>query len=87
MVPNSIVSVPIFPNSCTVAGNIIADNNRGINDRFHFFGVLVGVAKRQHLDQSDFPSCNNRIIENDIYRPSSCRSAFNARYHRQSRPG
>lgn len=55
--------------SCTVAGNIIADNNRGINDRFHFFGVLAGVAKRQHSGQSDFPSCNNRIIENDILGP------------------
>jgi parallel beta-helix repeat protein len=51
---------------CTVARNHIANNNRGMNDRFHFFGVLVGVAKRQHPDQYDFPSCHNRIVENDI---------------------
>lgn len=29
--------------ACTVARNIIANNNRGVNDRFHYFGVLVGV--------------------------------------------
>jgi len=51
---------------CTVAHNLIANNNRGVNDKFHFFGVLIGVAVRQHPDQSDFPSCYNRIIENDI---------------------
>ncbi|MEK8017109.1 MAG: right-handed parallel beta-helix repeat-containing protein [Candidatus Parabeggiatoa sp.] len=51
---------------CTVARNIIANNNQGENDEFHFFGVLIGVAQRQHPDQSDFPSCYNRIVENDI---------------------
>lgn len=54
---------------CTVARNLIANNNRGVNDRFHFFGVLVGVAERQHPDQDDFPSCHNRIVENDILGP------------------
>jgi hypothetical protein len=52
--------------ACTVARNIIAHNNRGINDRFHFFGVLLGAASRQHPDQSDFPSCHNHVFENDI---------------------
>lgn len=51
---------------CTVARNLITNNNRGMNEGFHFFGVLVGVAKRQHPDQYDFPSCHNRIVENDI---------------------
>jgi parallel beta-helix repeat protein len=51
---------------CTVARNLIANNNRGMNDSFHFFGVLVGVAERQHPDQFDFPGCHNRIVENDI---------------------
>ena len=30
------------------------------------FGVLVGVAQRQHKDQFDFPSCFNYINDNDI---------------------
>ena len=50
----------------TVSGNMIIDNNRGQNDRFHYFGVLVGVAQRQHPDQTDFPSCYNLIENNDI---------------------
>jgi len=52
--------------ACTVANNLISHNNFGVNNQFHFFGVLVGVAERQHPDQSDFPSCHNRIINNDI---------------------
>lgn len=52
--------------SCTVSGNIISNNNRGINNKFHFFGTLVGVAERQHKDQCDFPSCFNSIFNNDI---------------------
>ncbi|MFZ5775266.1 MAG: hypothetical protein ACOY3Z_07265 [Thermodesulfobacteriota bacterium] len=54
---------------CTVARNLIANNNRGGNDRFHFFGVLAGIAERQHPEQYDFPSCHNRIVENDILGP------------------
>ncbi len=50
----------------TIANNLIENNNRGLNDRFHFFGVLVGQAERQHPEQDDFPSCNNRMIGNDI---------------------
>jgi parallel beta-helix repeat protein len=53
----------------TVARNIIANNNQGENDEFHFFGVLIGVAQRQHPEQSDFPSCYNQIVENDILGP------------------
>jgi parallel beta-helix repeat protein len=52
--------------ACTVANNIISHNNQGVNDQFHFFGVLVGNAERQHPQQSDFASCYNRIIDNDI---------------------
>jgi parallel beta-helix repeat protein len=52
--------------ACTIAHNLITHNNLGSNERFHFFGVLVGVAARQHPEQSDFPSCHNRIIGNDI---------------------
>ncbi len=52
--------------ACTVANNLITHNNKGINDKFHFFGVLIGVAQRQHPEQSDFPSCHNNIINNDI---------------------
>jgi parallel beta-helix repeat protein len=52
--------------ACTVANNLITHNNKGINDKFHFFGVLIGVAQRQHPEQSDFPSCHNKIINNDI---------------------
>ena len=51
----------------TVTGNIIADNNKGQNDRFHFFGILIAGAPRQHPDQNDFPSCHNRIENNDIW--------------------
>lgn len=50
----------------SIANNLIENNNRGVNDRFHYFGVLVGVAERQHADQHDFASCNNRISENII---------------------
>ncbi|MFI3137221.1 MAG: right-handed parallel beta-helix repeat-containing protein [Methylococcaceae bacterium] len=46
--------------------NLIEHNNRGVNDKFHYFGVLIGVSSRQHPDQDDFPSCNNQIIGNDI---------------------
>lgn len=52
--------------ACTVAANSIAHNNRGANERFHFFGVLIGTAARQHPEQSDFPSCYNRVFDNDI---------------------
>ncbi len=51
---------------CTIADNLICHNNRGINDRFHFFGVLLDAAKRQHPQQSDFACCCNRIVGNDI---------------------
>lgn len=54
---------------CTVAGNLIENNNRGANDRFHFFGILVGVAERQHPDQQDFPSSNNNLNSNEILGP------------------
>jgi parallel beta-helix repeat protein len=50
----------------TIANNLIENNNRGGNDRFHYFGILVGVAERQHPEQHDFASCNNRISENTI---------------------
>lgn len=50
----------------TVANNLIENNNRGVNDRFHYFGILVGVAERQHPEQHDFASCNNRISDNTI---------------------
>ncbi len=52
--------------ACVVAGNFIAHNNRGANEDFHFFGVLLGVAERQHPEQSDFPACHNQIVDNDI---------------------
>ncbi len=52
--------------ACTIANNLISHNNRGSNDEFHFFGILIGVAERQHPEQSDFPSCHNRITNNDI---------------------
>lgn len=51
---------------CTVSDNIISDNNRGENNQFHFFGVLIAGAARQHEDQADFPSCYNRIENNTI---------------------
>ncbi|MBF0201150.1 MAG: right-handed parallel beta-helix repeat-containing protein [Desulfamplus sp.] len=51
---------------CTVSSNLIIDNNLGRNSRFHFFGVLIAVAPRQHKDQADFPSCYNNIMKNDI---------------------
>ncbi|OQK16698.1 hypothetical protein AU255_01975 [Methyloprofundus sedimenti] len=50
----------------TIANNLIENNNRGVNDRFHYFGILVGVAERQHPEQYDFASCNNRITANVI---------------------
>jgi len=50
----------------TVAHNLIENNNRGVNDKFHYFGVLVGVAERQHDEQHDFASCNNSIFANTI---------------------
>jgi parallel beta-helix repeat protein len=49
-----------------VVNNLIENNNRGVNDRFHYFGVLVGVAERQHAEQHDFASCYNRITGNTI---------------------
>lgn len=52
--------------ACTIASNLISHNNRGNNELFHFFGVLVGVAARQHPEQDDFPSCHNKIQHNDI---------------------
>jgi len=51
---------------CTIANNLIIDNNRGMNDRFHFFGILIAIAARQHIDQFDFPSCYNIVQQNDI---------------------
>ncbi|WP_221894536.1 right-handed parallel beta-helix repeat-containing protein [Bathymodiolus japonicus methanotrophic gill symbiont] len=50
----------------TIANNLIENNNRGVNDRFHYFGILVGVAERQHPEQHDFASCNNQITANTI---------------------
>ncbi len=50
----------------TVTNNLIENNNRGVNDKFHYFGILVGVAERQHDDQHDFASCNNNIFSNTI---------------------
>ncbi|MCU7815064.1 MAG: right-handed parallel beta-helix repeat-containing protein [Candidatus Thiodiazotropha sp. (ex Rostrolucina anterorostrata)] len=50
----------------SITGNLIENNNRGMNDRFHYFGILVGVAKRQHCNQYDFASCNNYIGTNTI---------------------
>lgn len=50
----------------SITHNLIENNNRGVNDRFHYFGVLIGVAARQHPEQDDFASCNNQVIENDI---------------------
>lgn len=49
-----------------VRSNLIENNNRGMNDRFHYFGILVGDAKREHVNQNDFPSCNNHISANVI---------------------
>jgi hypothetical protein len=49
-----------------ITHNLIEHNNRGLNDRFHYFGVLIGVAARQHPQQDDFPSCNNQVLENTI---------------------
>lgn len=51
---------------CNIENNLIIDNNRGMNDRFHFFGVLIAVAARQHPEQFDFPSCYNVIQNNEI---------------------
>lgn len=50
----------------TISNNLIENNNRGTNDRFHYFGILIGQAERQHPDQDDFHSCSNRVFENDI---------------------
>ncbi|MDT8407310.1 MAG: right-handed parallel beta-helix repeat-containing protein [Methylococcales bacterium] len=50
----------------TITGNVITDNNRGVNEKFHFFGVLLGQADRQHPEQADFPSCNNTVAGNLI---------------------
>lgn len=52
--------------ACTISDNIISDNNRGENDQFHFFGILIANAVRQHKEQADFPSCYNRIKNNTI---------------------
>ncbi|MEM7020464.1 MAG: right-handed parallel beta-helix repeat-containing protein, partial [Pseudomonadota bacterium] len=51
---------------CTISNNQIIDNNRGNNDEFHFYGVLISVKERQHPDQEDFPSYQNQITNNDI---------------------
>ncbi len=51
---------------CHISDNLIAHNNQGQNDRFHFFGILIGVAERQHPEQADFPSCNNVVKHNTI---------------------
>ncbi len=51
---------------CNIENNLIIDNNRGMNDRFHFFGVLIAVAARQHPEQFDFPSCYNVVKNNEI---------------------
>lgn len=50
----------------TVANNLIENNNRGVNDKFHYFGILVGIAERQHNEQHDFASCNNTLSNNTI---------------------
>lgn len=52
--------------SSSILNNLIEHNNRGLNDKFHFFGILLGVAQKQHPLQDDFPSCNNKIMGNDI---------------------
>jgi parallel beta-helix repeat protein len=53
----------------TIARNRIAENNRGMNDLHHYFGVLLGAATRTNPLQSDFPSANNRVMENFILGP------------------
>jgi len=53
----------------TIARNQIADNNRGMNDLHRYFGILVGAASRQNPLQYNFPSANNRIMENFIRGP------------------
>lgn len=50
----------------SIVCNLIENNNRGVNDRFHYFGILVGATKREHCDQNDFASCNNHISRNTI---------------------
>jgi parallel beta-helix repeat protein len=50
----------------SITGNLIENNNRGENDKFHYCGILVGVAERQHCNQHDFASCNNYISVNTI---------------------
>lgn len=52
--------------AASIISNSIENNNRGVNDTFHYFGILIGVAARQHAEQEDFPSCHNQIIGNDI---------------------
>lgn len=41
--------------ACRVAQNLIENNYRGVNDRFHFLGVLLGGIEWQHPEQDDFP--------------------------------
>ena len=56
--------------------NSITDNNQGQNDKFHFFGILLGTAgleaELSHLDIQkhpiDFlPSIENMIVGNSLY--------------------
>jgi parallel beta-helix repeat protein len=54
----------VFESSIT--GNLIENNNRGLSDHFHYHGILVGIAERQHSEQCDFGSCNNYISTNMI---------------------
>ena len=52
--------------ACTIKNNQILSNNQGQNDKFHFFGILLGNAERQHPDQHDFTSRYNNVTHNDI---------------------
>ena len=54
---------------CHIQHNLIRNNNRGGNDRFHFFGVLLGHAKRQHARQDDFAPTANIVAHNQIIGP------------------
>jgi len=54
---------------CSFLGkNVIVDNNRGKNDRFHFFGVELGAAPaEEERHEADIrPSVGNRVIKNTI---------------------
>lgn len=54
-----------------IVANRIHDNNRGVSDVFHYFGVELGAATADiPLEELDFtPSCGNRIAANHITGP------------------